>query len=122
MAQRGFLAGYDRRFLSKEAAHWAAEVMAGAGVPCMVVERLWAGMRPSTACPLQAARATPFSTPFGFFTVIRYSVKFYRALCPAAQNDKIEVRQSEPYSYCQFVMGPDHSAFGRARHPFMTGS
>ena len=38
-AQRGFLAGYDRRFLSKEAAHWAAEVMAGAGVPCMVVER-----------------------------------------------------------------------------------
>ena len=37
--QRGFLVGYDRRFLSREAAHWAAEVMAGAGVPCMVVER-----------------------------------------------------------------------------------
>ena len=39
VAQRGFLMGYDRRFLSREAAHWAAEVMAGAGVPCMVVER-----------------------------------------------------------------------------------
>ena len=38
-AQRGFLIGYDRRFLSQESAHWAAEVMAGAGVPCMVVER-----------------------------------------------------------------------------------
>lgn len=50
------------------------------------------------------------------------AMKFYKALCPAAQNDKIEVRQSEPYSYCQFVMGPDHTAFGRARHPFMTGS
>ncbi len=50
------------------------------------------------------------------------AMKFYRALCPAAQNDKIEVRQSEPYSYCQFIMGPDHTAFGRARHPFMTGS
>ena len=25
-AQRGFLVGYDRRFLSREAAHWAAEV------------------------------------------------------------------------------------------------
>jgi len=49
-------------------------------------------------------------------------MKFYRSLCPAAQNNKIEVRQSEPYSYCQFVMGPDHTAFGRARHPFMTGS
>ena len=50
------------------------------------------------------------------------AMKFYKVLCPAAQNDKIEIRQSEPYSYCQFVMGPDHSAFGRARHPFMTGS
>ena len=50
------------------------------------------------------------------------AMKYYRALCPAAQNDKIEIRQSEPYSYCQFIMGPDHSAFGRARHPFMTGS
>ena len=49
-------------------------------------------------------------------------MKFYKALCPAAQNDRIEIRQSEPYSYCQFVMGPDHTAFGRARHPFMTGS
>ena len=37
--QRGFLLGYDRRFLSREAAHWAAEVMAGAGITCMVVER-----------------------------------------------------------------------------------
>ena len=50
------------------------------------------------------------------------AMKFYNALCPALQNDKIEVRQSEPYSYCQFVVGKDHSAFGRARHPFMTGS
>ena len=49
-------------------------------------------------------------------------MKFYNALCPALQNDKIEVRQSEPYSYCQFVVGRDHTAFGRARHPFMTGS
>ena len=38
-AARGFLVGYDRRFLSREAAHWAAEVMAGAEIPCLVVER-----------------------------------------------------------------------------------
>lgn len=50
------------------------------------------------------------------------AMKFYDSLCPALQNDKIEIRQSEPYSYCQFIMGPDHTAFGRARHPFMTGS
>lgn len=50
------------------------------------------------------------------------AMKFYNALCPALQNDKIEVRQAEPYSYCQFIVGRDHTAFGRARHPFMTGS
>lgn len=50
------------------------------------------------------------------------AMKFYEALCPYDQNDKIEIRESEPYSYCQFVCGPDHTAFGRARHPFMTGS
>ncbi len=50
------------------------------------------------------------------------AIKFYNALCPALQNDKIEIRQAEPYSYCQFVVGNAHPAFGRARHPFMTGS
>ena len=47
------------------------------------------------------------------------AMKFYNALCPYYQNNMIEIRQSEPYSYCQFVVGRDHTAFGRAR---MTGS
>ena len=50
------------------------------------------------------------------------ALKFYDALCPAMQNDQIEVRKSEPYSYCQFVSGRDHTTFGEAHHPFMTGS
>ncbi len=50
------------------------------------------------------------------------AMEFYNALCPYYQNDRIEIRESEPYSYCQFVMGRDHTAFGRARHPFMTGT
>ena len=50
------------------------------------------------------------------------AMKFYDALLPENQNDKMEIRQAEPYSYCQFIMGKDHSAHGRARHPFMTGS
>ncbi len=50
------------------------------------------------------------------------AMKFYDALLPYNQNDKIEIREAEPYSYCQFVMGRDHSAFGRARHPWLTGS
>ncbi|MDD4849639.1 MAG: phosphoglucomutase/phosphomannomutase family protein [Gemmiger sp.] len=38
-ATPGFVIGYDRRFLSEEAAHWAAEVMAGQGIFCRVIRR-----------------------------------------------------------------------------------
>jgi len=50
------------------------------------------------------------------------AMKFYDALLPYHQNDLIEIREAEPYSYCQFVMGRDHTAYGRARHPWLTGS
>lgn len=38
-AEKGFCIGYDRRFLSAEAAKWAAEVMAGEGIHCKVLDR-----------------------------------------------------------------------------------
>jgi N,N'-diacetylchitobiose phosphorylase len=50
------------------------------------------------------------------------AMKYYNALLPYNQNDLIEIRQAEPYSYCQFIMGRDHTAYGRARHPWLTGS
>jgi N,N'-diacetylchitobiose phosphorylase len=43
-------------------------------------------------------------------------------MLPWNQKDMIEIREAEPYSYCQFIMGRDHTAFGRARHPWLTGS
>ena len=49
-------------------------------------------------------------------------MKFYNSLLPYNQNDRIEIREAEPYSYCQFVYGKDHRAHGRARHPWLTGS
>ena len=50
------------------------------------------------------------------------AMKFLDAMLAANQNDQIETREAEPYSYCQFVMGQDHTAYGRARHPWLTGS
>jgi N,N'-diacetylchitobiose phosphorylase len=50
------------------------------------------------------------------------AMKLHDALLPYLQNNTIEKRQAEPYSYCQFIMGRDHTAFGRARHPWLTGS
>ena len=49
-------------------------------------------------------------------------MKFYDALLPENQNDQMEIRLAEPYTYCQFIMGRDHTRHGKARHPFMTGS
>ncbi len=50
------------------------------------------------------------------------AMQLYNDILPANQNDMIEIREGEPYSYCQFIMGKDHTAFGRARHPWLTGS
>lgn len=50
------------------------------------------------------------------------AMKLYDAILPYNQNDMIEVREAEPYSYCQFIMGKDHTAYGRACHPWLTGS
>ncbi|MBC8193153.1 MAG: N,N'-diacetylchitobiose phosphorylase [Candidatus Marinimicrobia bacterium] len=50
------------------------------------------------------------------------AMKYYDAILPYNQNDKIETREAEPYSYCQFIMGEKHSAHGQARHPWLTGS
>lgn len=37
--EKGVCIGYDRRFLSKEAAMWAAEVFAGNGILCRILDR-----------------------------------------------------------------------------------
>lgn len=50
------------------------------------------------------------------------AMALYNALSPYNQNDRIEVRQAEPYVYCQFVTGSAHPRFGEAHHPFMTGT
>ncbi len=50
------------------------------------------------------------------------AMAYYNAILPYNQNEIIEIRESEPYSYCQFIMGKDHTAHGRARHPWLTGS
>lgn len=70
-ADKGFIIGYDRRFLSEEAARWAAEVVAGEGVLCRIINR-----------------ESP--TPLIMFTVNRYSIPFGMAITashnPAVYN------------------------------------
>ncbi|NLM77101.1 MAG: phosphoglucomutase/phosphomannomutase family protein [Ruminococcaceae bacterium] len=39
VVERGIIIGYDRRFLSKESAEWAAEVLAGNGIACRIINQ-----------------------------------------------------------------------------------
>lgn len=61
--------GYDRRFLSKESAHWAAEVLAGEGF-----------------CPLVVNRSSP--TPLIMFTVKQMGLPYGMAIT-ASHNPAI---------------------------------
>ncbi len=72
-AQRGFLIGYDRRFLSQESAHWAAEVMAGAGVPCMVVER-------EAPTPLLMFAVKYYQLPYGMAVTASHNPALYNGV------------------------------------------
>ncbi|MDO6525481.1 N,N'-diacetylchitobiose phosphorylase [Motilimonas sp. 1_MG-2023] len=50
------------------------------------------------------------------------AMKFYDALNPYNQNENMDKRVVEPYSYVQFIMGRDHEDHGRANHPWLTGT
>ena len=50
--------GYDRRFLSKEACHWVAEVLAGYGYKPLVVNR-------SSPTPLIMFTVKQYDLPYG---------------------------------------------------------
>lgn len=46
----------------------------------------------------------------------------FRAYMPSAFNDKAEIREVEPYVYCQYIHGPDSLRYGAGRIPWLTGS
>ena len=62
--------GYDRRFLSKESAHWAAEVLAGYGFHVFVVAR-------SSPTPLIMFTVKQMQTPYGLAVTASHNPKEY---------------------------------------------
>jgi len=48
--------------------------------------------------------------------------KYYRAFMPAAYNTKAEIRQIEPYVYCQFTHSKYSPRYGASRLPWLSGS
>jgi cellobiose phosphorylase len=47
---------------------------------------------------------------------------YYRAFMPAAQNDKAEIREIEPYVHCQSTIAPPAKKAGRSRVPWLSGT
>jgi cellobiose phosphorylase len=48
--------------------------------------------------------------------------QYFRAYLPAAYNTRAEVRQIEPYVYCQFTHSKYSPRFGASRVPWLSGS
>lgn len=47
---------------------------------------------------------------------------YFRKYMPAAYNSKAEIRQIEPYVYCQSTHGKSSSRYGSSRVPWLSGS
>ena len=65
--------GYDRRFLSKEAAHWAAEVLAGYGFHVFVVNR-------SAPTPLIMYTVKQLDLPYGMAITASHNPAIYNGI------------------------------------------
>ena len=65
--------GYDRRFLSKESAHWAAEVMAGNGFPVYMVAR-------SSPTPLIMFTVKEMGVPYGMAITASHNPAIYNGI------------------------------------------
>jgi N,N'-diacetylchitobiose phosphorylase len=48
--------------------------------------------------------------------------RYFRATLPAAWNARAEIREIEPYVYCQFTHAPSSPRSGASRVPWLTGS
>lgn len=65
--------GYDRRFLSKESAHWAAEVLAGYGYKPLVVNR-------SAPTPLIMFTVRRMELPYGMAVTASHNPAIYNGI------------------------------------------
>jgi cellobiose phosphorylase len=48
--------------------------------------------------------------------------EYYRQINPAAQNERVDEWECEPYVYPQNVLGDEHPQFGLARNSWLTGT
>ena len=70
---KGFVIGYDRRFLSDQAACWAAEVMAAQGIHCRVIKR-------ESPTPLIMFAVQQYGLPYGMTVTASHNPAIYNGI------------------------------------------
>ena len=73
VARRGFVVGYDRRFLSEQAAHWISEVMAAEGILCRVLDK-------EAPTPLVMFTVMHFDLPYGMAVTASHNPAVYNGI------------------------------------------
>ena len=73
VAEKGIVIGYDRRFLSEEAAVWAAEAFAGAGVPSFIIHR-------QSPTPLVMFAVKQMALPYGIAVTASHNPAVYNGI------------------------------------------
>lgn len=102
MADKGFVIGYDRRFLSENAARWAAEVVAGEGVHCRIIDR-------ASPTPLIMYAVNLYELPYGMVITASHNPAIYNGVkvFMSGGRDADEVLTAEFEGYISELTGDD---------------
>lgn len=73
LQEKSFCIGYDRRFLSRQAAEWAAEVMAGEGIHTLLINR-------EAPTPLIMFTVQYYGLPYGMAVTASHNPALYNGI------------------------------------------
>ena len=73
VAETGIIIGYDRRFLSRESAEWAAEILAGNGITCQLIDR-------EAPTPLVMFTVKRFGAAYGLAVTASHNPAIYNGI------------------------------------------
>ena len=94
VAEKGIVMGYDRRFLSKEAMQWAAEVFAAAGIKAYLINK-------SSPTPLVMYYVMKHDFDYGMMITASHNPAIYNGVkvftAQGRDADEIQTREIENY-------------------------
>jgi phosphomannomutase len=94
LSEQGIVIGYDRRFLSKEAMHWCAEVFAAEGIQAFLINR-------SSPTPLIMFYVMKHNFPYGMMVTASHNPAIYNGIKVFTQGgrdaDEMQTNEIENY-------------------------